>query len=216
MGTIFLFQINKNIIVHLCTIHLKSFNMKKAILASIVFCAFVISCKSKAGNEKDPNKLMEEVVKNSKGLNEGTGTYNISAPQNWERKDTSMMGLEATFFFEPITDPNATFRTNVNVTTEKIPSQYDVNEYYKAGLQMMNSKMDGFIEEKSGDAAVNGQPAKWLIYKHSMFGPKMEVLVYFIVKNSMAYVITCTCLDNQLPKYEPEFKKIINSFELKQ
>lgn len=190
--------------------------MKKTILYVVLLCSMLTACKSKAGSEKDPNKIIEDVVKNSKGLNQGTGTYNINAPQNWERKDTSMMGLEATLFFAPVTDVNATFRTNVNVTTEKIPSQYGVNEYYKAAVQMMSSKMNGFTEEKSGDATVNGMPAKWLIYKHTMFGPKMEVLVYFIVKNSMAYIITCTCLENQLSKYEPEFKQIINSFELKQ
>jgi hypothetical protein len=189
--------------------------MKKAILCAILWCSIVAACKSKASSEKDPDKLLEEVVKNTKGINQGTGTYNISAPQNWERKDTSMMGLEATFFFAPVTDVNATFRANVNVTAEKIPSQYDISDYYKAGLQMMSSKMNGFTEEKNGDATVNGLPAKWLIYKHTMFGPKMEVLVYFIVKNGMAYVITCTCLDNELSKYEPEFKQIINSFELK-
>lgn len=189
--------------------------MKNTILYTALLCLIITACKSKASSEKDPGKLIEDVVKNSKGLNQGTGTYNISAPQNWERKDTSMMGLEATFFFAPVTDVNATFRTNVNVTTEKIPSQYDVNEYYKAALQMMSSKMNGFSEEKNGDASVNGIPAKWLIYKHTMFGPKMEVLVYFIVKNSMAYVITCTCPDNQLSEYEPGFKQIINSFEVK-
>lgn len=187
--------------------------MKKLLLV-IAAGTFLTACKQnpkKASGDLD--KDINEMVKKSPGLNAGTGTFTIQAPEGWTKVDTSMGGLQAVLLKSDIEGATDIFMENINVVTEKATG-YDLDKYYDANLSTISTQMPGYTKISSANVTINGQEARHLAYSHNYTGTPIDVETYFFVKDGIGYVITCSTEKGKLDKWKPAFDKVVNTFSI--
>jgi hypothetical protein len=51
-------------------------------------------------------------------------------------------------------------------------------------------------------------------YTHTLQGINLDVLAYILVKDNMAYIITCTAKDGKLEKFKDDFEKTVGTFKI--
>ncbi len=185
--------------------------MKKFIIPVMVACIAFSGCKSNAKKDKEDLTDLKKIVKDHPGLNAGVGTYSISAPEGWMQKDTIMSGLKLTMIKSPIDGKDDMFRENVTVTTEDAKG-FDLKDYTEANRKTMSSQMTGVEFLTKGETTIGSLPAKWFLYKFDYSGYMLKNTVYFMVKNDIGYVITCTALESNFEKFQTGFKTCVNSF----
>jgi hypothetical protein len=132
-----------------------------------------------------------------------TYRYSLQVPFGWEQR--TMGGT--ILWLSPQEGPGDLFRENVNVTTENLPSPMTVGQYAVAATRSMAQMLQGFAVLEQGQTVLAGQPAHWMVYNHFM-GQPLQVLVFFVVRGTTAYVLTCTASPPQFPLFRPRFSQI--------
>lgn len=140
-----------------------------------------------------------------------TKYFSCTYPANWRKKERK---IDSGIFVE-LYSPNRkdNFTPNINVNRIKLPKGATVEDYDKyafpEGLKTIGGKLikkDNFI--------VNG--IKAIGYKVEWIQGKITIHVYqvIIIKNNIAYVLTCTALPKYYETNFTEFKKIIDSVKI--
>lgn len=180
----------------------------------LALSSLIVGCKQQPKKiTGDSDKDMKELADKYKGLNAGTGTFSIEAADGWTKADTSINGLQAVFLTSQQESSSDDFLENINVVTEKATG-YTTEKYFEANLNAMSTQMPGFEKISSGDAEINGLPAKTLVYSHSYSGKPVDAGCYFFVKNDIGYVVTCTAKKGEYNKWKPKFDVVVNSFKV--
>jgi hypothetical protein len=114
----------------------------------------------------------------------------------------------------PLENTTDNYRENVNVVTEKVTSSTNLNDYVEynknnLGKFLTTSKIVGVTSN-----TVNGVPAKVVHYTHNLQGFDLDVLAYILMKDNIAYIITCSAKDGKLEKYREDFEKIVSTFKI--
>jgi hypothetical protein len=186
--------------------------MKKIIIPILV--VVLISCKQKDSKSENKEAALKDLVENAKGLNKGAGTFTIDGLDGWENKDATNMGVISSILLSPLENTTDNYRENVNVVTEKVTSSTNLNDYVEynknnLGKFLTTSKI---VEVTSN--TVNGVPAKVVHYTHNLQGFDLDVLAYILMKDNIAYIITCSAKDGKLEKYREDFEKIVSTFKI--
>jgi hypothetical protein len=168
------------------------------------------ACQNKPKTPKTADEVLEQVAKNP-GMNAGTGKFNVTVPEGWQRLDTSLNGVNATFLFAPAV--NNGFRPNINVVSESMKGT-SLEEYYKKNVSMMAQYMQNFTEGATTEKDINGNKVKFLEYSHSQNGLDMDVIMALIPKNGVAYVITITTPKGKRADYQQQFEEVVKSFSV--
>jgi hypothetical protein len=180
----------------------------------LLTCLFIFACKQKTNTEKSKQDEIKKILKSSPNLNQGDGSYQIDAPDGWEKKENRENGIHSTIIFSPLENAADNFKDNVNVVTEKVPSQYDLDAYVNTSLANIGKYLTAFREINRSETTVNGIPARVINYNHNMQGYTFDVMVYLLLKNNIAYIITCSTKKGDMEKYRTDFQSIANSFKI--
>ncbi len=186
--------------------------MKKIIAGLLLFTIVSSSCKFQSKDDKKIDKNLDQ-LKNNPNINVGDGTYSITPLEGWDKKDTLMRGVKFTFIYAPDNKKEGLFSPNMNILSEKLPSSYSLDEYIAVSKKNMKLQLNDVEEKGDGEEMIDGTNAKWSIYKHTYSGINIDVLVYFILKENIAYVISCSTLSGKMPKLEQDFRTIVRSFK---
>ncbi len=139
-----------------------------------------------------------------------TGGFTIQFPLGWEQRPITGGGIIALSAQESAAD---TFRENVNVVFEPLPTPMTVEQYAQANLQNMGTSLQAFRVIEQGQGPVSGRQSWWGVYTHTMGQPLM-VLAYFLVANGRGYVVTCTASPAEFARWRPLFVQIANTFRV--
>lgn len=188
-------------------IRYQTFVMKKYLPLLLLVLA---ACQNNPKTPKTADEVLKEVSK-IPGMNAGVGKFNITVPEGWQRLDTSLNGVDATFLFAPLAKDG--FRTNINVVSEFMHGT-SLDEYYKKNVGMMAQYMQDFAEGATSEKEINGSKVKFLEYSHSQNGLNMDVIMALIPKNGVAYVITVTAPKGKRADFRKQFDDVVNSFSV--
>jgi hypothetical protein len=188
--------------------------MKRIFILLMAASTLVISCKGKDSKKEivAGEKTANDTTRKEENHTAGTGGYDITAPEGWEKIDTTMEGQRIIFVRLPRQDANDEFMENVNVVTEKVGG-VSLDEYYNANV----GSMDGLSDFEKGDVSdikIDGKDFRRLEYKHVYGGVPLDATVYFTIYDGRAYVITCTAKRGEREKYRGVFDTIVNSFRV--
>jgi hypothetical protein len=183
--------------------------MKYSLLLLATGFLMLTACKSR-NTSVSADDLLKQVSK-SPNLNAGTDKFSIGAPAGWQKMDTSISGIKITFLLSPAKANE--FRSNINVVTESMRDA-PPDGYFDQSIAAMNKYMQNFSPGEKGEKVIDGSKAKWMRYTHSQSGFDLEVLVYFITKSGIAYIITCTAPKGQMEHYQAEFDEAVHSFHV--
>lgn len=168
-----------------------------------------VGCKQKK-RPTTPDEI-EKAVRNNPNLNAGSGSFSITAPDGWDKTDTSLMGMTATVIFSPVESVSDEFRENINIVTEKIGNK-TAEEYLSLSRINMKSMLTELKEIDNGTKEINGHTASWMRYSHSYMGYPLEVKVYVLIAEKIAYVISCTCQKGDMENWEKQFDDCVATF----
>ena len=168
------------------------------------------ACQSNGKKKPSAEELMEKASKNP-GANAGSSKFEISAPAGWEKKDTLMNGIQITYMLSPMAEGN--FRANINIVTQSMGDKTP-DSYFDLNLSQMGKYLQNYSAGKNGEKQINGLPAKWMTYSHTMTGNDIEVLAYIVPKDGIAYIISCSAPKGTLNKYQASFDESVGSFKV--
>lgn len=187
--------------------------MNKLLYSLIVTASLIISgCQ---GNDKQKGKLkeMEDMVKRTPGANAGTGTFTIEAPDGWSKQDTTMMGLQAVVMMSEAEGAGDSFRENINVITEKT-GDMSIKKYMELNEKNFSRMLTNYKPAGTRQVTIDETPAIWTNYSHSIYGNDIDVSSVLLIKNGIAYIITCSAEGGTINKWKPLFDKAIESFHV--
>lgn len=170
--------------------------------------SLTVGCKAKKA--PTPEEI-EKAIRKNPNLNAGNGNYSITAPDGWGKTDTLLMGLSATVIFSPVEGAGDDFRENINIVTEKIGNK-TAEEYLSLSRANMKSMLTELKEIDNGTKEINGHTASWMRYSHSYMGYPLEVKVYVLIADEIAYVISCTCKKGEMENWESRFDDCVATF----
>lgn len=182
-------------------------NLSFLLLAGILT---MTACQSNDKKKPSTKELMEKASTNP-GANAGSSKFDISAPAGWEKKDTLMNGIQITYMLSPTTEGN--FRANINIVTQSMGDRTP-DSYFDLNLSQMAQYLQNYSAGKNGEKQINGLPAKWMTYSHTMTGNDIEVLAYIVPKDGIAYIISCSAPKGTLSKYQASFDESVGSFKV--
>lgn len=189
--------------------------MKKVfgLLSLLAVFSFTTGCQNKNEKKMDPGKI-EEAVKNSPNINQGSGTFTIDAPPGWTKYDTTMMGLKTILLMSEREGAGDMFQENINVLTEKTGSM-SLDEYTDLSEKNITKMLDNFKLISKKDIEIDGVPARSWDYSHTSSGFGIDVNAVFLIKDGIAYIITASVEKGDLDKWRPDIEKAIASFHIK-
>ena len=123
------------------------------------------------------------------------------------------MGMTVVFL-EPRSDPSDTFRENVNVVVEKLPTGINLDRYVKVSNENMLKLMTDYSEASSERVKLDENDAQRIVYQHRMGVFNLKCLLYLVVRNGRGYVLTCTARDNEYENHEATFEKTCKTFKI--
>jgi hypothetical protein len=168
----------------------------------------LVSCQdSKTGKAKDADGKKELVAGKS------TYGYAVKAPAGWEKSDTTYMGQKVTFIRLPRENAEDPFMENVNIVQEKVGS-YGMQEYLDASISNMEKGLTNFSNEPAEDVKMGDYEFKKIRYGHTYSGVDIDAELYIIIKDGVAYLLTCSASRGQREKYETSFEEIVRSFRI--
>jgi hypothetical protein len=178
---------------------------------------FLFSCKSKQKNEgyseKDKEKEVENMLKKSKGLNAGSGNFDVTTPEGWDRIDTTEMGMKIIYLVSPQDGAGDNFKENINIVTEKT-SGMSLENYLTLSKTNMQKVLTEFKEIEVADQTIDGLPGKAMQYQHDYSGIPLDVKVYAVIKEGVAYLINCTVPRGKLGNWMKPIDEVVESFKI--
>lgn len=188
--------------------------MKSILLIPVLLSLFLSACsesKTKAGKKgKDVRK--SSTVKGNPTDNESkVAGYSISAPEGWEKIDTTIMEHQITVVRSASESLRDDFLENVNVVTEKT-GDISLDDYLAGSLKQMENSRRNFVTKKVSVRSINSIEFRTLEYSHTSAGYTLHVMAYLTIKNGMGYVVTCSATDKSFSRFEADFEQAIRSF----
>lgn len=138
--------------------------------------------------------------------------YTIIPAAGWEKMDTLVGTSLISVMISPADSTDDHFRENMNIIYEEV-GEMGMDEYYKLSEESLNNLPD---IKKLGltDTVMNGMNFKILHYTFSAEYFDAEVMVYITIVKGKAYVITCSCLQGQMNKWQKTYEKMVATFKL--
>lgn len=139
----------------------------------------------------------------------------IMYPKEWSLDTASTDGLEF-FIYSPLASADDKFQENINLTAEKLPNNSITTEYYiERALETIKSSFGdvNVIENKERNG--NFGTYRTIIYTSIMSGIKLKWKQSVYIKNSTAYIVSYTEMDNTYDNFKEISDKVMNSFIVK-
>ena len=144
--------------------------------------------------------------------------FSIRYPGNWEvRENLDFQGFKIPLLLlEPLQGPSDNFQENLNVIIENTSRPYSTDEYLKASMETMKKSLNSFTGLNVGAIQSPGLKGKYLVYTHKVdqVPGLTKVIVFFYVKGTKAFDITCSATEKEFDAHLKLFMEMGKSFQL--
>lgn len=131
--------------------------------------------------------------------------YTFNYPNNWT-KNTTISGFDI-FLLAPEESPGHS-PANVSVLSHPIPADLTLATYSDENI---NNMLNDINVIDRGQTEIGGLPAVWIRYTRK--DTQVEIVQYFIVKNSKGYLITGGAAPGTYDTYQSVFNEVVKSFK---
>ncbi|MDO8427959.1 MAG: DcrB-related protein [Candidatus Diapherotrites archaeon] len=138
--------------------------------------------------------------------------FKINYPNTWTNQTEGQLAI----FTEPAESETNLFQENLIVLRESLSEEMNAQEYVEKSVKQLEEGLSQFQILKLEPVTVNGLEGYQLEYQSEVEGIELGYIQVLLTKNKTGYVIGFTGLANELENNRETFRKMINSFELKQ
>jgi hypothetical protein len=188
--------------------------------------ALLAGCGDDSGSSEPEESLTPTAV--------AGGAYELELPSNWsqadeeltEQLDTAadpavdeMLGegvgeqLDATqIFFRG--DPEAAFRTNLNIIAEPLPASIPFEDAVTEGTELIEERLpEGQILSGPESTDLAGEEAYEVRYTAAQAGETLQFALVQALHDGVVYSITLTSNDEEFEEARAEFQQILDSWD---
>lgn len=144
--------------------------------------------------------------------NNDSKNYEVDYPSSWQKKEIPNLDL---FLFAPLKNSQQQAPASVNIISEKIGTDVNVNKFYADSIANLVKELKDVKIEKSGDQKIGNATAKWIQYTHQIQSINFRVMQFFLVENGYLYLITYSAPLSEFDTHKPEFDSMTNSMRFK-
>lgn len=193
--------------------------MKKILFSSLLLG--LIACNSSAPNEA--KELMAEIASEEVKIPTADKGYKgyetdetwIMYPETWTI-DTSEAGGINFFIYSPLVEATDIFQENFNLATEKLPNNSITTEYYtNRALEMIKTSFTDLKLLENKEHKGNAGTYRTIVYTASMSGMNLKWKQSVYIKNSIAYIVSFTALEDTFNEFDAISQKVMDSFIIK-
>ena len=190
--------------------------MKKIIPIALIgfVCIAFSACNS---NQKKDKEVVQDAKKTGDEkpiVSEEPQTYSITAPEGWTKKDSVFDGTVHTKIMSPDDGPNDRFKENMNVNSESAMG-YTAKTYAEGSFIKLRAEVPEVVITDLGATTIGDIPAECYNYSFNYKGVDIKDIAWYLVKNDIGYVITCTAIKSTFNRFEPKFRACANTFIIK-
>ncbi len=148
-----------------------------------------------------------------------THGFSIQYPEEWTYREglgkDSESGVGAIVVFQsPKEGKKDLFRENAYIFTEELPdSVTNVDEYLDYSKYSLPEQMKEFEILSEGEALINGEKSKWIIFSYVSRMQKSQSLAYMFYKDGQGFVFTSTARPNTLMSFRRLFENMSTSIK---
>lgn len=137
--------------------------------------------------------------------------FSINFPDGWEIRTMEDGWITfAVTEFESEDDPWAE-AVVVDVYEQQLG--FDLDEFFNDEFSKMAAGAEEFHEEERGEATLDGERARWILYTYYMDEVgDMKVIEYFLVKGKRAYIVSGDSPADRFSEFEEVFVSSARSF----
>ena len=81
-------------------------------------------------------------------------------------------------------------------------------------MRAIKSMLENFVEYERGQIALNGTPARWLLYSYASGQVSFKALAYLMVSGNTGFVLTCGSTPETFAQNRPVLEQIAGTFRL--
>lgn len=132
--------------------------------------------------------------------------YSIRLPEGWKQKPILK---QADVSFVKVSDGQSA--EIINVVSQAVRRGTAVVDVFRECLQKCELNLPGFEKNEEGDAILDGQAAKWMVFSGRTGEDTVKFLAYVTVRGEFACVITCSASADTFDQSRPQFEETAKS-----
>lgn len=136
--------------------------------------------------------------------------FSIDFPASWQSRENTM-GM-VVIGLAPLEDAKDQFSENVNVVTETLPGPMSLADYTDLSIQGLKQQLTKVKVYERKTVQLGDRPATRIVYSHEYGGVPIKAVVYCVLTDARAYVVTCTAENGKYGKYVKQFDAIAGTF----
>ncbi len=131
--------------------------------------------------------------------------FTIETPDEWE--DRSIITFAAPRLI-------GEFAANLVITRELVDTETSIEEYAFRQFDIAQKEVAGLQIIAQENTTVGGRPAVEIVQRLSAHGLNLQQLQTFILLNEEICIITCTATVGNFNQFLPQFRKVLDSFQV--
>lgn len=137
--------------------------------------------------------------------------FSIAFPDDWDvRRD-----FESRFAFmgvSPKEGEDDPYGENVNVMAMSTPPGMSLEDFSAIQIQQARELLDNYARRGQSFETVNGERAARFDYAHTVDNQRIVSITHILLRDNIAYAITCSATLEQYDRYRAKMLEITNSF----
>lgn len=139
--------------------------------------------------------------------------FSLLFPPEWEVRE-NVPGMVA-LGVSPRQGPEDRFLENCGLAVEGLDETTDLEAYRKSALAHLQRSAPGFLLLHEEDTfTYTGIPAKKIIHEQESGPLALRMLVYLMVVDQRAYLVTCGTGHDAFENHQRQFERIAKSFQI--
>lgn len=140
--------------------------------------------------------------------------FSIILPRFWQKQE-GFQGAIVTAR-SPLQGSNDRFQENITVTGGELPQEVPLDILFEVNKEEIMKKLPGVKKEvDDGEMFAGRDEGRWFSFDNRIQNMSIRIITGVWIKNKHVYVITCSGLTKDFPRYEPTFKKVMRSLRIK-
>jgi hypothetical protein len=138
--------------------------------------------------------------------------FSIDFPEGWVYKD-NVQGVDV-IGLSPRKEFKDGYQDNICVTIEELSHKVSLNDYTAMSILNLNKSLKEFKQLKTGKININGNETDWIIYTFHGGNMNIKVMLFLMVTETKAFVISCSAEEKDFDQYQKEFEQSSKSFRI--
>lgn len=138
--------------------------------------------------------------------------FGIIPPLGWDVQHESLG--TTVMFLSPVAGADDNIQENINIVAATHPSPLKLDAYAAGVFEAMRRDMTALAKLDGSRVTINGVEAERIVCTYRMDVLTNKVLLYFLVKGSRSYVLTCTAAAESYDRCEQTFEDACRSLVL--